>query len=379
MTPKQASWREALELGNRLGAEAMPAISGGQQVTTQAGLTFEYAQPRDLIGFVRGVIEEAEENEFLLSQILPNANIDDIEYRFTTGDIRDQDVALVRAWDAESPIGGRQGIQRIMGELPPISKKIRLGEEERLRMRALERGNNEQIVRALYNDTRLMGRAVAARVEMLRGEALYTGKLEINENGVRQSVDFGRLSSHTVTAATVWSNVAAPIIGDIRTWSDLVVADSGVKPGLAMTSQTVVSNMLRNDEVRTYSGLGVVAGVPPLVTETLLAQVLSAHGLPPIFPYDAMVRVAGVQTRVIPSDRFVLLPPANIKPGGTLFGITAEALELQGAQLIGADLAPGVVAVQMRTFDPVSIWTKAAGVCLPILGDPDTTLAADVL
>src|SRR5688572_30128973 len=96
-------------------------------------LVYDVANPRELQGFAREILNEENRNRFTLSQFLPNDNIDDISYRVPRGNTVDEDAAQVRAWDAESPIGDRQGISRIMGELPPISKKIRLGEEDRLR------------------------------------------------------------------------------------------------------------------------------------------------------------------------------------------------------------------------------------------------------
>lgn len=346
--------------------------------TDQSGqLVFDVVEPRELLGFVRGIVLEAEANRFRLSQVLPNQNLDDIEYRFTAGDIADEDAALVRAWDAESPIGGRQGIRRIMGELPPISKKIRLGEEERIRLRSLERGNNDLIVQAIYNDAAKMARAVAARIELLRGEALYTGKLEINENGVRQTVDFGRDAGHTVSAGTVWSNPAAAIIDDLTSWVETYTDTNGVPPGLILTSRRVVGYMLRNTQIRTLSAS--LSGTPDLVTRAAVNNALAAFDLPPMATYDVNVRVGGVATRVIPSDRVLLLPAPGSPAGGTLFGITAEALELLDARQIGGEDAPGVVSVIDKTFDPVATWTKAGATALPILGEPDLTFAADVL
>ena len=74
----------------------------------------------------------------LLNTVLPTRPVDDLEYRFTKGDLLDMDAATFRAFDAESPIGTRPGLSRMAGELPPISKKMRLGEEQRLRLRQLQ-------------------------------------------------------------------------------------------------------------------------------------------------------------------------------------------------------------------------------------------------
>lgn len=340
-------------------------------------LVLDLVDQQELTGFVRGIQLEEERNRFVLSQYLPNDMIDEIEFRVTRGSLRDADAAKVRAWDTESPIGSRQGLERIMGELPPISKKIRLGEEERLRRRALERGDNTALVNAIYNDASQMARAVVARVELLRGEALSNGTLVINENGVSQTVDFGRKASHTVTAGVLWSatGTATPV-ADMRAWVQTYIDTNGVAPAFALTSSAVIANLLQNAEIRQLAT--TAAGTPGIVTLDTVQAVFAAFGLPPFVAYDANVRVDGVQTRVTPSNKVTLMPPATEPLGATFFGTTAEALELTEAQALQQDQAPGMVATIHKLDDPVSTWTKAAAIALPVLINPDLTFTATV-
>jgi hypothetical protein len=340
-------------------------------------LIYDLADPQELQGFVRTALAEEERNRFVLSQFLPNLNIDDIEYRMARGTLQDQDAALVRAWDTESPIGSRQGVQRMMGELPPISKKIRLGEEERLRRRALERGSNQPLVDAIFDDAANMARAVAARIEMFRGEALYSGQLAINENGVNTTVDFGRDAAFDVAPGILWSTTAtATPIQDEQAWIATYNDENGTNPGLALTSTRVVNYLLLNAQYRQMAAQNGIT--PAFLSLSGLNQIRATYDLPPIVKYDVKVRVNGTATRVIPDDRFIYLPPAGEPLGRTMFGTTAESLELVGAQQIAVDQAPGMVAVVEKTYDPVATWTKAAAIALPVLVNPNLTLAADV-
>lgn len=340
-------------------------------------LIYDLVDVQELQGYVRAIQLEEDRNRFVLSQYLPNKFVGEIEWRAATGTLRDQDAAVVRAWDTESPIGNRQGISRIFGELPPISKKIRLGEEERLRRQALDRGSNTELVDALYDDAGNMARAVLARIEMLRGELLFNASMTINENGVSQTVNFGRSGSHVVTAGTLWSNTAtATPVSDIRTWVSVYIATNGVAPAFILASTDVVSNLLLNAQIRTLAASA--AGTPALVTVDTVQTVLQAFGLPPIVTYDVNTRIAGVATRVTPANKIVLMPPANEPLGETVFGTTAEALELAGAAQINIDQTPGLVSVVEKTFDPVATWTKAAAVALPIMPNPNLTLTATV-
>jgi hypothetical protein len=284
----------------------------------------------------------------------------------------------VRSWDTESPIGNRKGVERILGELPPISKKIRLGEEERLRRRALERGNNNQLVDAIFDDAANMARAVAARIEMFRGEALWAGSLTINENGVNQVIPFGRAAGHTnVAPGILWSTTATAVpIQDEQAWVTTYTDANGVAPAVALTSTRVVNYLLLNAQYRSMAAQNGIT--PAFLSLSGLNQIRATYDLPPIVKYDVKTRVNGTATRVIPDDKFIYLPPAGEPLGRTFFGTTAESLELVGAQQIATDQAPGMVAVVEKTFDPVATWTKAAAIALPVLVNPDLTFAADV-
>lgn len=336
-------------------------------------LIFDLVDPQELLGFIRTL--EFPDLDFL-GRWLPDDNIEDLEYRFNTGNLVDQDVATYRAFDTPATIAKRQGISRVVGELPPLSRKIRLGEEERLRLRALLGGGNDALIDAIYNDAVNMVRAVRARVALARGQAIWQGMVSIAENGAFGEVEFGVPNDHFVAPATVWSNPASTPVSDMRTWVEKYVDDNGAPPEVALTSTQVISGLLRNDEIRTLAGSQ--AGTPGIVTPEVVQAVFQAFGLPPFVPYDAKVRVDGVATRITPNDRVVLLP-AGSELGRTAYGITAEALELAEQGQIVANQAPGIVAVVEKTFDPVARWTKAAAIALPLVENPSMILSADVI
>lgn len=334
-------------------------------------LNSDYISPVELTGYARAALQDMAVNQFTLSRFLPDQVIDDLDYRFTRGGEGLVDAATFRAYDAESPIGARPGLSRVAGELPPISRKIRLGEYDRLRQRS---ANGTAVTDAILADSVRMSRAVAARVEMARGEALYTGKVTINENGVIATVDFGRAVGHTVTAGTLWSTVAtATPVTNLNTWIATYIDANGERPGRILTSTRVFGLLQQNAEFRTLTAS--VAGTPALVSEGMVSTIFQTYGLPPIEVYDARVRVNGTSTRIIPDNRIIMLPATSEDLGATLWGTTAESLEPEFG-LTGD--GPGLVAGAYSTKDPVAVWTKAAAIALPVLANPDLTFAATV-
>ena len=338
----------------------------------------DYITPAELTGYVRAGAADWATNQFSLARWLPNNAIDDLDFRFTRGGEGLVEAATFRSYDAESPIGARPGVTRVTGQLPPISRKIRLGEYDRLKQRKLD----GQVRGALMTDAERMTRSVMARMELARGDALVNGSVTINENGVQVTASFGRNGAHSVAPATLWSVTAtATPLTDLLAWRDVYSDNNGELPGTIVTSTRVLGYLLRNAEVRALAAVGGIT--PNLVALGGLQAVLEAHGLPPIVTYDARVRINSVATRVIADDRLLMLPaagdpndPESSDLGATLWGTTAESLDPRYGIENGEE--PGVVAGAYATEDPIAIWTKAAGIGLPILANPDLSFVADV-
>jgi hypothetical protein len=334
----------------------------------------DYIQPAELTGYAREALADLEVNQFTLSQFLPSVQTDDLSYRFTRGGRGLAEAANFRAYDAESSIGKRPGATRVTGELPPVSRKIRLSEYDRLRQRQAQ----GPVLDAIYSDTDLMVEAVAARIELARGSALSAGSVSIAEDGVIATVDFGRRAGHTnVAPGTLWSvSASATPIADMIAWRKTYRANNGGRnPGAFLTSETVVSNILRAQEVRALAAAN--GTVPSIISPLLLNTILAAYSLPPIVINDAQISLDGAATRVIPENNFLLLPAiGDSNLGGTFWGTTAESLEADYG--VEGDEA-GIVAGTYSTKDPVALWTKAAGIALPVLANPDLTFQAVVL
>lgn len=346
-----------------------------------ANIVYDLIEPELLINYIRRFDNEVLRNQFTLETFLPNRLIEDLEYRVRAGTITDVDAAEYRAWDTPAPMTGRPGIARVRGELAPVSRQIPLGEEETLRLRALERGNQDPIIQAVYDDSERMIRAVQARIEIARGQMLTTGKANIQENGLVLEADFTTMfpnwsSTHLVSAGTVWTNPASTPLSDLLGWVDTYVDDTGTTPGTILMSQTRLSNLYLNNEFR---ALAAVQGTTPSrINREVVDAILATYSLPPISTYDVKARINGTATRIIPADKVLLLPPAGEPMGNTFYGITAEAIKLRSKGLIDQDAMPGLVAVVTEEDHPVQTFTVGTGIAIPVLPNPELLMVADV-
>lgn len=341
-------------------------------------LNADYFDPQTLTGYTRTALLNLPINQASLARWLPRRNIDDLTYRFDRGGDSLIEAAQFRSYDAESQITGRPGVTRVSGELPPISRKIVLGEYDRLRQRA---NPSASIEKAILSDADRVMKQIETRLEVARGDALVNGSVTINENGVVATVDFDRASGMEVTAGTLWSTTAtASPLTDIETWVQAYVDLNGEPPAVMLTSTRVRGFLLRNADIRTLAGN--VNGVSNAVSPDTLNQILNSYDLPRLEVYDRRYSVGGTATRVI-DDHFALLLPAPVdvndaegtQLGATFYGTTAESIDpsfgLEGEEA-------GIVAGVYRKEDPISIWTKAAAIALPVLANPNLAMRAIV-
>ncbi|EPH40855.1 major capsid protein [Streptomyces aurantiacus] len=343
-------------------------------------LDTEFIEPTELTGLIRAALADLQVNRFTLSRWLPNVEIDDLAYEFTKGGGGLAETASYRSWDAESKIGRREGIGKVMGELPPISEKILLNEYDRLRLRKLQR---DDALPFIARDAQRLARNIGARFEVVRGQALVNAQAPITE--LQQTVDFGRAAGHSVVAAVLWSDHAnATPIDDLESWVQTYSDTNGTAPAVILMPKAVLQHLRQCEQVIRQVFPLAPAGSAPMVNRDQVNTVLESMGLPPIELYDATVKVDGASTRITPANALALLPEPGATSaaqptelGATLLGTTAESLEAEYSLV--ASEQPGIVAATFKTKDPVRLWTHAAAVGMPILREPNLTFKAQVI
>lgn len=316
---------------------------------------------------------------YVLEEFLPVKEIADIEYLVQRGTIT-RGVASYRAFDAETPIGRRRATAtKVRQELLPLGQKLLIGEYERLLLQRAQGAQNGSLVTSVYDDTRSNVLSIRARVQRAIGQVLSTGTFVLeDENGLFDVADFAVPDTHLgIAPADLFSDPTADLFGFFESLAELMQTDSddGQVPGQYITSRRVMNAIRANQQiVRAQWGPLATEGqvTPAQVNEKLVDQ-----GLPTIRVVET--KVGGV--RVIPDHVLIAIPSNPADLGRTVYGITAEALELVGSNAVDFTLkdAPGITAVTMKQGDPVGIWSKAAATCLPVLERPELLLVANVL
>jgi hypothetical protein len=289
-------------------------------------------------------------------------------------------MANVQAYGNEAQIASRDGANKVSGEIPPIKRKISLNERALIALSREGAGDNQLVSNQLFNDLDNMIDSVLARSEKMRMDAVAKGTIQLNENGLVMNVDYGVPNTHKVTLSgtDLWSDTAnSTPITDIQDWTEQVVSTSGSRPARALTSNTVVTNLIKNAQVRTM--IYGDAGGSRAVSVNQLNELLNTLNLPQIATYDLQVRSQAengviTSTRFFPTEKFVLLPPDQL--GDTLSGPTAEALL---DEFVDSQQTAGIYAAVTHQGEPPSVITKASGTIIPTFPSADSVFQAVVI
>lgn len=289
-------------------------------------------------------------------------------------------MASVQAFGAEAQIASREGAEKITGEIPTVKRKIPLSGRALVALRREGAGDIEMVRGILYNDIDNMVDAVQARYEQMCIDALTTGQIVLDENGVVMTVDYGVPANHRTALAgnDLWSDPAATPVSDMLAWQSQVRGDTGIELTRALTSNTVLANLLANAEVRTliYGDLGGSRAI----SINQLNDLMTTMKLPQIATYDLQVRRQNADgtyatSRFLPANVFVMLPGEAL--GDMLDGPTEDAMldpDVDTAEISGV-----YAAVYKESMDPPVITTKAAACRIPTFPMADAVFQAQVL
>lgn len=343
----------------------------------------DFQGPR-FLGFVRGILDP---NTFQGTKWLPDQPVFDLEFEYIKGTLNRPVMASVMGWDSEAPIAGRRALgERVQGELPPIKRKVKIGEKEIIRFLTPRAGtpDKQNAINSVYDLTADLVQSVKARVEWLRMQALSEDQIVYDEGGVLFNFDYGLTEKYQLNlqtqqdgggnsiasdVSTVWSDVAAsqPVL-DLQYICDLIETEQGYRPAEFVCSRKALGYLLRNDNVRAMIRGSNAPNA--ILTRAELDTVFSLYSLPTITTYDVKVQkenADGSQTEARPlaENKSFLVPPGSV--GNTLWGPTAESRPLLGTAL--ASEAPGLLAVTYGKEEPPSEWIKAVAVAFPSLPD----------
>lgn len=321
----------------------------------------EVLNTEELINYFR----DRQVSQMLGESLFPERKIQDIEFDMILGRGGLPVSANVHALDTKTQIASRDAIQKGAQGLVLIKRQIPVKEKEIIKIQS-PRSNAELkfVLSQLYKDAENMHESVRVRVEAMRMELLTTGKIKIEENNVKVTLDYGVPNGNKKSYN--WSDPAtARPLDDIKALVKAVKDSSGASPSRALTSSTIVDAICACTSVRKAIN-GVNSDM--IVTLADLNALLSRMQLPKIITYDEKYRVEtakGFDTkRYFAENAFTVFSDSAL--GETIYGLTAEEIALIGdGKMDQAEMIGNIFVGSYKTIDPVATYTKAVATAIP--------------
>lgn len=264
--------------------------------------------------------------------------------------------------------------------------KVKINQSERLR--TLLRAGVQQ--NALYDyvirDGVRLADQVVTRTKVAKNELLATGKITIKENNLDLNVDYGVPSDNVDFEFPINddTDVPAAIQKIVDKASDLGVTLTGI-----VTSKQVVTKLRTNKSIQI--AINGANSVGTLIRRSELEAFLSDEfGINQIITNDLKYisnatlgengRPVLTQARYFPQDKITFFGTANTmnRLGEGLWGDPPEVIDVPGLQTSSSEVSPFVYITQWHTDDPAETWTKASGLFMPVLFDPNSLFIAKV-
>lgn len=231
----------------------------------------------------------------------------------------------------------------------------------------------------VLNDGIRLADQVFTRSKVAKAEMLATGRMTIKENGLDLPVDYGVPASHSSFELDL--SPEADVDGQIQSIVD-AATDVGVTLTGFITSRKNITKMRRNKSLQTAINGNIAAGA--LVSQAALyAHFEQEFGLSRIVTHDLTYGAAAKlgndgrpvidRKRYFPDNKisFFVTDPAGYVGTG-LWGDPPET-RLAGFYPVNASgEAPYVYVTQKMEWDPAVLWTKASGLFIPLLYDPNS-------
>lgn len=296
--------------------------------------------------------------------LFPERKIQDIEFDMILGAGGLPVSASVHAFDTKTQLASREAIEKGVASLALIKRQIKIAEKEIIKIQN-PRTDAEltHVLAQLYNDSEKMVEAVKVRVEAMRMEAISTGKIKIEENGVKVTLDYGVPVANKKSFNWTDPSTSKPL-DDLTILAD-AIEETSTRPTRALTSRKIARAICNSHSIRE-----AIHGVnsDKIVTLAQLNELLTQSELPQIVTYEEKYKIEGAKgyttKRYFPENVISMFGDGTL--GETIYGLTAEEVKLIGDGKMDESSMVGNIFVGTYTsIDPVGEFTKAAATALP--------------
>lgn len=262
--------------------------------------------------------------------------------------------------------------------------KVKINQSERMRELLRSGVRQDEMYDYILNDGIRLADQVVTRTKVAKNELMASGKVTIKENNLDLTVDYGVPAANVAHTLNVGSG--QDVIGQIQTIVDAALANGVTLTGL-MTSRQVLTKMRSNESIQKAINGNIGAGATVRMS-ALEAFLEEEFGIGQIITndltYGASSTIGSDGRRVITSKRYFPVNKASFfatNPGGRMgVGLWGDPPEVDAGNFfpVQGSQEPFVYVMQWMEKDPAVLWTKASGLFIPVLYNPNSLYVATV-
>lgn len=277
-------------------------------------------------------------------------------------------MAQVHGFNTEAHIGQRPSIEKVVIEKLLIKEKLNV--TERVQTWLDNGASEDSLVKYVFDDMAHLAESVKTRTEVAKIEALTSGKITVNENNVKLTLDYHVPEGNF--AKFDWTDPAHNILGDIQG-----IVENGKSKGQTInrlyTSTKIMGLLRKNTGIQTaiLSALGKGTFVSNAQISNLLSDMFNGVSIATNDEFYQYEGAKGVlqSKRYFDENKFVAvstLPNGSI--GAGLWGATPEERAI--GPWTEKSQNQYITVTKWTEPDPVVTWTKASGLFVPVVANP---------
>lgn len=263
--------------------------------------------------------------------------------------------------------------------------KVKINQSERMRELLRAGVRNDQLYDYVINDGIRLADQVVTRTKVAKNELMATGKITIKENNLDLTVDYGVPAAQT--AYTISFDEGEDVPAQIQAIVD-AATEKGVTLTGIMTSKKNLTKMRQHASVQIAVNGNVGAGALVKVA-ALEAYLEEEFGITTVITNDLTYGASSVigadgrpvvtQKRYFPDNKITFFAT---NPAGKMgIGLWGNPPEVDAGQFMNVNASgenPYVFISQWMEKDPAVLWTKASGLFIPVLYNPNSLFIATV-
>ena len=335
---------------------------------------FELVDPKELLSFSQNF---SVTRNYLGDRIFPDIKTQNLKAEFfrLSDPVMLPTMALVHAFDTEAAIGARPTFEKVKLEKMLIKEKI--NQTERIQYLIDNGADADSLIRYVFDDVARLSESVKTRTEVMKCELLETGKITVDENKIKFSVDYNVPSDNKLSWD--WSSTDADILGMLQTLIN-TAKDKGQTINRVATSNNILTKMRQNKGIQTAI-FGTIGQGTFVSMDKLNALIQGEYNFT-IETYDERYRYkkkdgSYATKRYIDENKFIAMATMTNSAMGTgLWGVTPE--ERAVGPWNEKSAKQYVTSVMWKTPDPVATWTKSSGLFVPVMPNPSGLFIATV-